>query len=61
MKTQTFTPQQISDWKKFEKVRKSGKYNMLFPQARAATGLNDKQYLFVMENFAELEEAANAK
>lgn len=61
MTTQTYTDQQLSDWKLYEKVRKSGKWNMFFPQARAATGLSSERYLFVMQHFSELKEAVEAK
>lgn len=55
-----FTKQQLSDWKCYEKVRQSGHHNMFFPQARAETGLNSKRYSFVMKNYSELKEAAEA-
>lgn len=45
-KTQ-YTDQQLTDWKRYEKVRKSGKWNMFFPQARAATGLSHERYSFL--------------
>ncbi len=56
-----FTPSQIADWKRYERVRKGGKYNMFMPQARAATGLSEIRYLFVMKNFSALQRAAEAK
>lgn len=34
---------------------------MFFPQARAATGLSNERYSFVMEHFSELKEAVEAK
>jgi hypothetical protein len=55
----TFTDQQISDWKRFEKVRSGGKWNMFSSQALTATGLTKERFLFVMSNFGELELAAN--
>ena len=53
-----FTPKQINDWKRYEKVRLGGRWNMWFPQARAATGLTQDEYLFVMQNFEALRDAA---
>jgi hypothetical protein len=54
-----FTDHQISDWKRFEKVRSGGKWNMFSPQALTATGLTKERFLFVMSNFEELELAAS--
>lgn len=53
-----FTPQQISDWKRYEMVRKGGRWNMLFPQARQATGLSEASYSFCIAHYSELKEAA---
>lgn len=52
-----FTKEQLSDWKRFEKVRKSGKWNMFFPEARRTSGLDPDRYSFVMKHFTELKEA----
>lgn len=51
-----FTPAQIRDWKAYERVRKSGHYNMYDPRARLETGLSGERYSFVMQNFSKLEE-----
>ncbi len=53
----TFTTEQLADWRKYEKVRLSGRFNMFDPRARRATGLNGERYSFVMENFSELRDA----
>lgn len=54
-----FTAQQLDDWRAYEMVRKGGRYNMICdPRAREATGLERDEYLFVLENFSELKEAA---
>lgn len=55
-----FTEQQISDWKRYEKVRQSGKFNMFFPGARRATGLSEERYSFALANYSELKEAHDA-
>lgn len=55
-----FTEQQINNWKKFERVRKSGRFNMIMEaaSAMARAGLHSSEYFFVMENFDALEKAA---
>jgi len=58
MEESNFTSTQIENWKKFEKVRSRGKYNMLMPQARTSTGLDKDDYLFVIENFDALKKQA---
>jgi hypothetical protein len=52
-----FTEQHIKNWGTYEKVRQSGKYNMFSSQARIATGLSRADYIFVMNNYPQLEEA----
>lgn len=39
-----FTAEQIDHWLAYEKVRKSGRYNMFDPRARKASKLTDEQY-----------------
>ncbi|MDO8611092.1 MAG: hypothetical protein Q7R95_11255 [bacterium] len=56
--TTKFTKEQLSDWKRYEKVRQGGRYNMFFPQAQAASGLDTEQYSFVMQNYSELKKEA---
>lgn len=56
-----FTADQIADWKRYEKVRKSGRHNMFFPEARRATGLDKERYAFVMKNFSALKAAAESE
>lgn len=51
-----FTEQQIKNWKAFEKVRQSGKYNMF--GARHVVGLSMEDYSFVMHNFEALKAQA---
>jgi hypothetical protein len=55
-----FTPQQLKDWKAFERVRKSGRYNMYDPRARRATKLSSGRYSFVMQFFTELKSAVES-
>ena len=56
----TFTKKQINNYKSYEIVRKTGAYNMFSSQARLSTGLTKDEYLFVMENYSELKEAAKS-
>lgn len=53
----TFTEQQLSDWRRYEKVRRSGCFNMLSELARDATRLDRDRYLFVLHNYAALQAA----
>jgi len=57
-KTTTFTKKQIEQYKSYEIIRKSGAYNMFDSRARLASGLTKDQYLFVMENYSDLKDAA---
>lgn len=59
-KTTTFTKNQIEQYKSYEIVRNSGEYNMFDTRARLASGLTKDQYLFVMNNYSELREAADS-
>lgn len=52
-----FTPDDLKDWKAYERVRKSGRFNMYDPRARQATKLSGERYSFVMKNFTELKMA----
>lgn len=39
------------DFNKYEEVRQSGKFNMLSPEAREATGLSRKKYLAIRRQY----------
>lgn len=41
-------------YKAYEKVRKSGKYNMFDPRAQAASKLTQPEYLAVIQNYEAL-------
>lgn len=56
-----FTAKQISDFRRYEKVRKNGKWNMFLPQARAASGLSMSSYSFCMDNYDGLREQSEAR
>lgn len=53
-----FTADDIQDYWDYEEVRQGGKWNMLDPRARQATGLSGERYSFVMHNFSALKAAA---
>lgn len=55
---QKFSPKQIKDFNTYVKVQMRGRYNMFDPRAREATGLSKEEYAFVMDNYSELEVAA---
>jgi len=57
----TFTPNQLRAWKAYERVRKSGRYNMFDPRARRDSGLGAEMYSFVMQHFSELRAAIEAE
>lgn len=59
--TAKFTPQQLADWKAYERVRQGGRWNMFDPRARNATRLSREEYSFVMDNYAELKLACTPK
>ena len=56
-----FTNQQLQNFKKYVRVQLSGRYNMFDPRARAATGMDEDEYVFVMENYDKLKEASKKK
>ena len=56
----SFTAEQLADFKAFRFVQGSGKYNMLDPKARQATGMTPEQYEFTMANYKALQTIADA-
>lgn len=61
MITPTFTEQQIKDFLAYEKVRMTGKFNMITNGAVAATGLGDERHMFVARNYRMLKAAASER
>lgn len=55
------TSEQIKDWKKYERVRLGGRYNMFSPNARLLTGLSKEKYHYCMENYTTLENQTKAE
>lgn len=58
-----YTEKQIKDWKAYEKVRASGRFNMIMEGNAAAksAGLSRDEYIFVIENYSELAAQAEQK
>lgn len=56
-----FTNQQLQNFEKYVRVQMGGRYNMFDPRARAATGMDKDEYIFVMENYSALKEASEKK
>lgn len=56
----TFTKRNISDWKKYERVRASGRWNMITHSyyAMRDAKLSRECYLFCLNNYSELKAAA---
>ena len=42
------------DFLKYEEVRKSGKYDMLFDAARISTGLSEEKYITIRTHYRQL-------
>ena len=43
----------IEEWQSYLRVQKSGRFNMLDPQAISATGLDEKSYFKIIKNYDE--------
>lgn len=56
-----FTNQQLKNFARYVRVQMGGRYNMFDPRARAATGMSEDEYVFVMENYDKLKEASKKK
>jgi hypothetical protein len=56
-----FTEQQLSNFRAYEEVRKSGRFNMFDPRARKRTGLTSDEYMFVMHNYGKLKSVVDTK
>ena len=56
-----FTDQQLKNFARYVRVQMGGRYNMFDPRARAATGLSQDEYTFIIKNYSELKEASEKK
>lgn len=55
-----FTEADLDNWRAYERVRQSGRFNMFDPRARAMTGMSKEEWLFCMKHYSELKEQADA-
>jgi hypothetical protein len=56
--TNKFSERQLSNWRKYEEIRIDGLFNMLDPRARELTGISRSEWVFCMDHYAELKQAA---
>ena len=56
-----FTEREIKNFRRYEKVRSQGLYNMLSSQARIECGLNQTDFINTQLNYSELKEASEAR
>jgi len=56
-----FTDQQLDDFRAYEQVRQSGLFNMLDPVAMLMADLDQESYVFVLEHYSELKDAAEKR
>lgn len=59
--TATFTAQQLADWKVYEKFRQSGRWSICDLRARKESGLDNERYEFMIQNYSELQAAAQGQ
>jgi len=51
-----YSENDIRDWKRYERVRLGGMYNMFDPRAIESTGLTTERYRFILQNYSEISE-----
>ena len=49
-----YSQEVINDWKRYERVRSGGAYNMFDPRAREATGLTQERYVFLLKHYVDI-------
>lgn len=54
MSKRQFTPDQIRNWKAYERVRVGGRFNMFDPRARSLTNMSRDEWIFCMKNYSAL-------
>lgn len=52
--TEQFTANQMIAFAAYDRVRRSGEFNMFDPRARQATDLTKDEWIFVMKNYDAL-------
>ena len=56
-----FTEPDLENFLAYEKVRESGRSNMLDPRARMASGLSVDEYFFTLDNYPALKTELKAR
>jgi hypothetical protein len=56
--TDKFSENQLDNWRIYERVRLGGRFNMFDPRARRLTTMSTSEWVFCMEHYAELKQAA---
>jgi hypothetical protein len=51
-----YSDEVINDWKRYERVRLGGAFNMFDPRAREATGLTSDRYVFILKHYSDIVE-----
>tara|TARA_R100001530_G_scaffold131746_1_gene103601 strand:- start:116 stop:292 length:177 start_codon:yes stop_codon:yes gene_type:complete len=51
----------IEEWQSYLRVQKSGRFNMLDPQAISATGIDKKSYFEIVKHYSEFKDEYGAK
>ena len=54
MNDKQFNPDQISNWRAYERVRLGGRFNMFDPRARTLTTMSRDEWVFCMEHYEAL-------
>jgi hypothetical protein len=54
-----YSDRDIVDWRSYERVRLTGKFNMFDPRAIDMTGLTRERYIFIMEHYNQIQNQVN--
>ena len=51
-----FSDRDIVDWRSYERVRLSGRFNMFDPRACEMTGMTKERYIFILEQYSNIQD-----
>ena len=51
-----FSDRDIVDWRNYERIRLTGKFNMFDPRAREIVGLSKERYIFILEHYSNIQD-----
>ena len=51
-----FSDRDIVDWRSYERVRLTGRFNMFDPRAREMTGMTRERYIFILEQYSNIQD-----